>query len=212
MSNFKAAIIPVTAFQQNCTLIWCSETMKGALIDPGGDVPRILEAVKDTGVSVEKVWLTHGHMDHAGGADEVRETLGCVVEGPHMDDQFLLDTLVESSARYGIPNARNLKPDAWLKDGDTVSVGTLTFDVLHCPGHSPGSVVFMSRDERLAFVGDVLFQGSIGRTDLPRGDHPTLIRSIMQKLFPLGDDVAFVCGHGPMSTIGEERASNPFLT
>ncbi len=207
---FRAAIVPVTPFQQNCTLLWCERTMQAAIIDPGGDLPRILDAVERSGARPVKILLTHGHIDHAGGAAELKERLGVPVEGPHREDAFLLDHLAATGAAYGIP-ARSIMPDRWLEEGDEVTLGELVFDVLHCPGHSPGSIVLKHRDEPFALVGDVLFRGSIGRTDLPRGDHATLIRSIKEKLLPLGDDVAFICGHGPMSTIGEERRSNPFL-
>ncbi|MEA2936097.1 MAG: hydroxyacylglutathione hydrolase, partial [Variibacter sp.] len=202
--------VPVTPFQQNCTILWDEETMRGAVIDPGGDLPDVQQAIAESGATVEKILLTHGHIDHAGGAAELREALGVPIEGPHSEDKFLLDSLAESGRNFGIP-ARPVTPDRWLKEGDRVSVAALTFEVLHCPGHSPGSVVFFARDQRFAIVGDVLFRGSVGRTDLPRGDHATLIASITDKLLPLGDDVAFICGHGPSSTIGQERAVNPFL-
>jgi hydroxyacylglutathione hydrolase len=206
----KAAIVPVTPFQQNCTLVWDEGTKVGAVVDPGGDLERIGATVAQHGVKVEKILLTHGHIDHAGGAADLAEALGVPVEGPHRADRFLLQRLGESGAGYGIPG-RPLEPDRWLEEGDEVAVGPLRFSVLHCPGHSPGSVVFASLDERFALVGDVLFRGSVGRTDLPGGDHETLIRAIRDKLLPLGDDVAFICGHGPTSTIGRERASNPFI-
>lgn len=210
MTSARAAIIPVTPFQQNCTLLWCEETKKAVIVDPGGDIPRIREAVEKTGVTVEKILLTHGHIDHAGGAAEAREIYGVAIEGPHKADEFLLNSLVASGRGYGI-EARNVVPDRWLEEGDVVNVGSVAFSVLHCPGHSPGSVVFFNEAQRFALVGDVLFRGSIGRTDLPSGDHAALIQSIRTKLLPLGDDVAFICGHGPMSTIGEERVSNPFI-
>jgi glyoxylase-like metal-dependent hydrolase (beta-lactamase superfamily II) len=208
--DVRAAIIPVTPFQQNCTLLWCEKTRKAAVVDPGGDLGRIRDAIAQSGVTVEKIILTHGHIDHAGGAAELREELRVQIEGPHEADRFLLDRLEETGRGYGIP-ARPVTPDRWLDEGDTVTVGELTLDVLHCPGHSPGSVVFVSKDQRFALVGDVLFQGSVGRVDLPGGDGKALIRSIKDKLLPLGDDIAFICGHGPMSTIGQERQSNPFL-
>jgi hydroxyacylglutathione hydrolase len=208
--DVRAAIIPVTPFQQNCTLLWCETTKKAAVIDPGGDLDRIRQAIAGSNVQVEKIILTHGHIDHAGGAAELRDALGVPVEGPHEADRFLLDGLEETGLAYGIP-ARPVTPDRWLAEGDTVSVGGVSLHVLHCPGHSPGSVVLVSPEQRFAIVGDVLFQGSVGRTDLPGGDGKALIRSIRDKLLPLGDDIAFICGHGPTSTIGRERQTNPFL-
>ncbi len=207
----RAGIIPVTPFQQNCTLIWDEATKVGAVVDPGGDLDRIQAAIAEQGVSVEKILLTHGHVDHAAGADELRERLGVPIEGPHLADKFLLDSLPMTAAQYGLGEARPVTPDRWLDQGDTVQVGALTFDILHCPGHSPGSVVFVSRDARFALVGDVVFKGSVGRTDLPGGNHEQLITAIMEKVLPLGDDIAFIPGHGPTGTLGEERVSNPFL-
>ena len=207
----SATIVPVTPLQQNCTIIWCTKTMKAAIIDPGGDVAKILEVVKETGVTADKIVLTHGHIDHAGGAAELKEALGVDIIGPHKDDLFLLESLAVTGADYGISDARDCTSDKWLDEGDTLSVGEVEFEIRHCPGHSPGSVVFINQDLKLAIVGDVLFAGSIGRTDLPRGNHDDLIRSIREKLLPLDDEVAFICGHGPMSNIGQERASNPFL-
>jgi hydroxyacylglutathione hydrolase len=208
--NVRAAIIPVTPFQQNCTLLWCEKTKKAAVVDPGGDVESIRDAIAQSGVEVEKIILTHGHIDHAGGAAELKEALGVPVEGPHRADDFMLQRLAEQGQTYGFP-ARAVTPDRWLDEGDTLTVGDLTLDVLHCPGHSPGSVVLVSKAERFALVGDVLFQGSVGRVDLPGGDGKALIASIKDKLLPLGDDITFICGHGPMSTIGQERQTNPFL-
>lgn len=211
MPKTRAAIVPVTLFAQNCTLLWCETSMRAAVIDPGGDLAKIKQAIAETKVSVERILLTHGHIDHAGGAAELKESLGVPIEGPHRADLFLLEHLNAAGRAYGMNDARNVVPDRWLQEGDQVSVGQLVFDVLHCPGHSPGSVAFVSAADRFAIVGDVLFQGSVGRTDLPGGDPQALIRSIKDKLLPLGDDVAFICGHGPGSTIGEERATNPFL-
>jgi glyoxylase-like metal-dependent hydrolase (beta-lactamase superfamily II) len=207
----RAAIVPVTPFQQNCSLVWSEATKRGVVIDPGGDLGRVRDAIAKTGVTIEKILLTHGHIDHAGGAAELKEILGVPIEGPHMADLFLLDRLADSGRSYGIADARNVRPDRWLVEGDRVVVGEIDFDVLHCPGHSPGSVVFVNREQRFAAVGDVLFRGSVGRTDLPGGDHQALLRSIRDKLLPLGDDLAFICGHGPASTIGEERETNPFI-
>ena len=211
MPNGRAAIIPVTPFQQNCTLLWCQESMRAAVIDPGGDLDLVRQAIERAGVTVERILLTHGHIDHAGGAAELKDALSVPIEGPHEADRFLLEHLEDQGRVYGLAGTRNVEPDRWLGEGDRVSVGTLTFDILHCPGHSPGSVVFVNPDERFAIMGDVLFQGSIGRTDLPGGRHEDLIRSIREKVLPLGDDVTFICGHGPASTIGRERLTNPFL-
>jgi glyoxylase-like metal-dependent hydrolase (beta-lactamase superfamily II) len=211
MAQPKIMVVPVTPFQQNCSIVWSEETGKGAVFDPGGDIDKIVEAIGKSGAKIEKILLTHGHIDHAGGAAELKERLNIPLEGPHEADKFLLDTLPESGARYGIFGARTVTPDRWLKDGDTISFAGLTFAILHCPGHSPGSVVYHSAEHGFCLMGDVLFRGSIGRTDLPRGDHAMLISSIRTKIFPLGDNVAFLPGHGPASTVGEERASNPFL-
>jgi glyoxylase-like metal-dependent hydrolase (beta-lactamase superfamily II) len=211
MTKAKAIIVPVTPFQQNCTLLWCEATKRAVVIDPGGDLPEIERAIAQAGVTVDKIWLTHGHVDHVGGAADLKASLNVPIEGPHRDDLFLLQHVAESARMFGLRNASNVTPDRWLKDGDQVEVGELTFDVLHCPGHSPGSVAYFNAGERLAIVGDVLFAGSIGRSDLPGGDHQQLLESIREKLLPLGDDVAIISGHGPTSTIGRERATNPFL-
>jgi len=211
MPALRAAIIPVTPFQQNCTLLFDEETKRGVVIDPGGDLDQITAAIEQLGIEIEAIVLTHGHIDHAAGADKLREDLGVEVIGPHAEDKPLLDSLEAQGVAYGIEGARNLTPDRWLEEGDTIEVAGVPFDVLHCPGHSPGSVVFVNKDARFAIVGDVLFKGSIGRTDLPGGDFDALFASIREKLFPLGDDVAFLCGHGPGGTIGEERKTNPFV-
>jgi len=204
-------IIPVTPFEQNCSLIWCTATRRGAFVDPGGDLDRLLAAAAKVGVTIEKLLLTHGHIDHAGGTGELAARLKVPIEGPQEEERFWLDQLPAQSRTFGFPPARNFTPDRWLHDGDTVSVGEATLQVLHTPGHTPGHVVFFHASTRLAIVGDVLFAGSIGRTDFPRGNHQALIDSIRNKLWPLGDDVEFIAGHGPMSTFGEERRSNPFV-
>ncbi|WP_439542042.1 MBL fold metallo-hydrolase [Hyphomicrobium sp.] len=210
-NGLRAAIIPVTPFQQNCTLLWDDATKVGAVVDPGGDLDQIKAAIEELGIRIEKIVLTHGHIDHAGGAAELKETLGVDIEGPHGADRFLLDNLAKQGAAYGIP-ARPVTPDRWLEEGETVTIAGHVFEVLHCPGHSPGSVVLVNRENKLIMMGDVLFRGSIGRTDFPYGDHDALITAIKTKLLTLGDDYAFICGHGPTSTIGNERQTNPFLT
>ena len=211
MTKTKAVIVPVTPFQQNCTLLWCEVTKRAVVIDPGGDLPEVERAIRRAGVCVDKIWLTHGHVDHVAGATNMKTNLRVSIEGPHMDDLFLLQHVAETGRSYGMWNASNVTPDRWLEEGDQVQIGELTFNVLHCPGHSPGSIVYFNPVQRLAIVGDVLFAGSIGRTDLPGGDYQQLIESIKDKLLPLGDDVAIISGHGPTSTIGHERATNPFL-
>ena len=207
----KVTIIPVTPFQQNCSLLVCEQTNKAAVVDPGGDLDLIREAVKAQGVELEKILLTHGHIDHCGGTAELAQELGLPVEGPHVDDRFLIDDLPQQGLRFGFAQLRGFTPARWLTGGDTVRFGSEELQVRHCPGHTPGHVIFFSPAHRLALVGDVLFAGSIGRTDLPRGDHATLIRSIREQLWPLGEDVTFIPGHGPTSTFGAERESNPFV-
>jgi glyoxylase-like metal-dependent hydrolase (beta-lactamase superfamily II) len=206
----KAMIIPVTPLQQNCTLFWCTRTMKGALVDAGGDLDRLLAAAADQGVTIEKLLVTHGHIDHCGGVGILAERLGVPIEGPHEEDRFWIDKLGTDGAKYGI-EGRPFEPDRWLDDGDQVTVGDLVLDVVFCPGHTPGHIIFHHAPSKLAMVGDVLFQGSIGRTDFPRGNHADLIASITKKLWPLGDETAFVPGHGPMSTFAHERAGNPYV-
>jgi len=209
--TLRATVIPVTAFQQNCSVIWSEETREGAVIDPGGDLDQILAAVEDEGVHLTKILLTHAHIDHAGATQALAAKLGLPIEGPHPDDQFWIDMLPEQARMFGFAPVAKFTPTRWLHQGDTVQVGPETLEVLHCPGHTPGHVVFHARADRLAFVGDVLFAGSIGRTDFPRGDHATLVNSITGRLWPLGNDVTFVPGHGPTSTLGQERATNPFV-
>ena len=212
-ARLNAAIVPVTPFQQNCTLIWNEATKVGAVVDPGGDVPHILAAIKQVGMKPEKIILTHGHLDHVGGAAELKVALGNIpIEGPHKADEIIMQNVEKQAATYGVPGTmKNATSDRWLVEGDTVMVAGHTFEILHCPGHSAGSVVFFNRAQRFALVGDVLFQGSVGRTDLPGGSHEQLIAAIKTKILPLGDDVTFICGHGPASTIGDERESNPFI-
>ncbi len=207
----RALIAPVTPLQQNCTIVWCAETMKAAIIDPGGEVPRLMQVLADQGLTLEKIWITHGHLDHAGGAAALKALTGVPIEGPHPDDAFWIDQIEASGAKWGMPEAKGFTPDRWLHDGDVVTLGETQFEVYHCPGHTPGHVIFFHREARFAQVGDVLFQGSIGRTDFPRGNHAQLIAAITGRLWPLGDDVAFVPGHGPMSTFGQERKTNPFV-
>lgn len=208
----KYAIVPVTPFQQNATVLWCPETMRAAVVDPGGDLDRILDVVRREGLTLERVLVTHGHIDHAGGVADIAERSGVPIEGPHLDDRFWIDGMPQQSRMFGFPDVRSFTPDRWLTGGDTVQVGNQLLSVIHCPGHTPGHVCFYHEPSRLAIVGDVLFQGSIGRTDFPKGDYDTLIASIRERLLPLGDDVAFIPGHGPMSSFGEERRYNPYVS
>jgi glyoxylase-like metal-dependent hydrolase (beta-lactamase superfamily II) len=207
----KAAILPVTPLEQNCSLIWCTATNKAALIDPGGDLDKLKAGVAKAGVQLEKILITHGHLDHCGQAGMLAEELGLPIEGPHEDDRFWIARLDDDGARFGM-QAASFEPTRWLKHGDTVTVGELTLDVIHCPGHTPGHVVFFHAPSRFAIVGDVLFKGSIGRTDFPMGNHQDLIDSITQRLWPLGEDVTFIPGHGPTSTFGMERKTNAFVS
>ncbi|WP_295548149.1 MBL fold metallo-hydrolase [uncultured Pseudacidovorax sp.] len=204
-------ILPVTPFQQNCSLVWCDATNKAALIDPGGEIDRLVAAAESRGLALEQLWLTHAHIDHAGGTGELAERLGLPIVGPHPGDQFWIDGLPQQSAMFGFPPARAFTPTRWLADGDTVTLGEETLTVRHCPGHTPGHVVFHSASAQRAFVGDVLFAGSIGRTDFPGGSHPQLIDSIVQRLWPMGDETVFIPGHGPESSFGRERQSNPYV-
>lgn len=205
-------IVPVTPFAQNCAILFDEDTRQGVVVDPGGDVGRIAAAASRLGIAVTEIWLTHGHVDHAGGAMELQDKLGVPLVGPHEADRPLLDAIGEQARMFGVSGGfRNVRPDRFLSEGETIGFGRHRFEVLHCPGHAPGHVVFFESAARFLHAGDVLFRGSVGRTDLWGGDHATLLRSIREKLLPLGDDVAFICGHGPGSTIGEERSSNPFL-
>ena len=210
MTPLKAAIIPVTVLAQNCTLLWCTATMRGAFVDPGGDLPRLKAAAEQAGVTIEKILLTHGHIDHCGSAGILAAELGVEIEGPHEADRFWISRLDDDGKRWGIMG-KPFEPSRWLDDGDTVTVGELTLNVRHCPGHTPGHVVFHHPDSNLAIVGDVLFKGSIGRWDFPMGNHHQLIDSITGRLWPMGDETAFIPGHGEMSTFGHERATNPLV-
>ncbi|HWA61268.1 MAG TPA: MBL fold metallo-hydrolase [Caulobacteraceae bacterium] len=207
----RALVVPVTPLQQNCTIVWCAKTKKAAIIDPGGEVPKLLAVLKQQGLTLEKIWITHGHLDHAGGTAALKAATGVPIEGPHPDDQFWIDDIGKSGARWGMPDAQSFTPDRWLQDGDVVTLGETQFEVYHCPGHTPGHVVFFHREGRFAQVGDVLFRGSVGRTDFPKGNFQDLVASITGKLWPLGDDVTFVPGHNELSTFGFERKTNPFV-
>jgi glyoxylase-like metal-dependent hydrolase (beta-lactamase superfamily II) len=211
MQALKVTVVPVTPFAQNCSVVACTATDLAAIVDPGGDLPRIMEAIAQLGVTPEKILLTHGHIDHAGAAADLADALSVPIEGPHEADAFLLAGLAEQGKRFGITDARNVTPTRWMTEGDSVTVGKLTFNVLHVPGHTPGHLVFVAEPERFALVGDTLFAGSIGRTDFPYGSHDDLITGIKTKLLPLGDDVTILPGHGPASTIGAERSGNGFL-
>ena len=208
--SLRAAILPVTPLQQNCSLVWCTRTMRGAFVDPGGDLPKLRAAIGQAGVTIEKILLTHGHIDHCGSAGIFAEELGVPIEGPHEADRYWIARLADDGRNYGV-EGKPFEPDRWLVDGDTVTVGDLTLEVRHCPGHTPGHVVFHHPESKLAIVGDVLFQGSIGRTDFPLGNHQHLLDAITQRLWPMGGDTSFIPGHGPMSTFARERQSNPFV-
>lgn len=209
--TLKVLIVPVTPFEQNCSILICEETNRAAIVDPGGDIPKILDVLNKSGATPEKILLTHGHIDHCAGAVALAKELNVEIEGPHKEEAFWLDQLPLQSQRFGFPKADAFVPNKWLDDEDVVSVGKVLLTVKHCPGHTPGHVVFYSPQDHLAIVGDVLFAGSIGRTDFPRGNHADLVAAIRDKLFPLGDDIAFVPGHGPMSTFGDERKNNPYV-
>lgn len=204
-------IAPVTAYQQNCSILICTETQKAALVDPGGEADRLKQTLTENNLTLEKIFITHGHLDHAGAAKQIAEDLNVPIEGPHKGDKYWLDDLEQYAQMMQFPPTRNFNPDRWLVDGDTIKFGNITLNVIHCPGHTPGHVVFYYPAAQVAFVGDVIFQGSIGRTDFPGGNHDDLITSIRSKLFPLGDDIQFVPGHGPTSTFGQERQTNPFV-
>jgi glyoxylase-like metal-dependent hydrolase (beta-lactamase superfamily II) len=205
------AVVPVTLFEQNCSIVWCTKTMQAAVVDPGGDVARIQDALKEIGVTPVAIWLTHGHIDHAGGATDLAEALSLPIVGPHEAEKPLLDSLPQQGLRFDMAGLRPVAPTRWLNEGDTISVGEVSFAVHHVPGHSPGHVTFFQKEVRFLLAGDTVFAGSVGRTDLPGGDHDLLISGIKTKLLPLGDDVQFLPGHGPASTLGEERRSNQFL-
>ena len=207
----KVTIVPVTPFQQNSTILQCERTNRAAIIDAGGDLDRIMAQVEVLGVELEKILVTHAHIDHAGGVAELSASAGLPVEGPQREDKFWIDLLEEQGAMFGFPGSSPFTPDRWLEDGDEVTVGDLRMEVRHCPGHTPGHIIFYEEPSKIAIVGDVLFNGSIGRTDFPRGDYATLVHSIKNRLWPLGDDVQFVPGHGPVSTFGHERLTNPFV-
>lgn len=207
----KLKVVPVTPFEQNCSVLWCETTREAAIVDPGGDLEQVLAVVTDERLDLRKILLTHAHIDHAGATAELAALRGLPIEGPHRGDQFWIDAMPQQARMFGFDEARSFTPTRWLDEGDRVTLGRLTLDVHHCPGHTPGHVVFFDPAARFAIVGDVLFRGSIGRTDFPRGDFDTLVRSIRGKLFPLGDDVRFLPGHGPLSTFGEERRTNPFV-
>lgn len=211
LPQLQVTVVPVTPFQQNCSIIWNTQTKHAAVIDPGGDVEAITNAITQLGVTVDRILLTHGHLDHIGGAAELARKTNAPVEGPHLADKDLIDGVADQAKQFGLPDVEGVTPNRWLEEGETVQIAGGDFEVLHCPGHSPGHVVFVNKELRFAISGDVLFAGSIGRTDLPGGDHATLIASIKTKLLPLGDDITFLPGHGGASTFGQERQSNPFL-
>ena len=208
----RAVVVPVTPFQQNCSIVWCVETSLGAVFDPGGDLDNILKMVQDNNITVEKILITHAHLDHAGGANELSKMLNVPIEGPHEEDLFLMESLSEQGERFGLKGAQSFETTRYLKNGDEVTIGNQTLGVRHCPGHTPGHIIFFHEEAQLAVVGDVIFQGSIGRSDLPRGNHEQLVNSIVNELWPLGDEMTFIPGHGPLSTFGQERLTNPYVS
>ena len=205
-------ISPVTPLQQNCTIVWCTKTLRAAVIDPGDSAEALYAEIQRRGLTLDAIWITHGHLDHAGGAYELQALSGVDIVGPHLADNFWIESIPEQGLKWGMPNARSFTPTRWLNDGDVVKLGETEWEVYHCPGHTPGHVIFFNREARFAQVGDVLFKGSVGRTDFPQSDHNALLESIVTKLWPLGNDVTFIPGHGPHSTLGHERATNPFVS
>ena len=208
----RAIVVPVTPFQQNCSIVWCIETKMGAVFDPGGDLENILQAVEEHEITIEKILITHAHLDHAGGAHELSQKLNVPIEGPHKEDLFLMESLAEQGEKFGLNNAKSFKTNRYLNNGDEVKIGKQILGVRHCPGHTPGHIIFFHEKAKLAVVGDVIFQGSIGRSDLPRGNHEELVNSIVRELWPLGDEMTFIPGHGPLSTFGQERLTNPYVS
>ena len=208
----RAIVVPVTPFQQNCSIVWCIETKMGAVFDPGGDLENILQAVEEHEITIEKILITHDHLDHAGGAHELSQKLNVPIEGPHKEDLFLMESLAEQGEKFGLNNAKSFKTNRYLNNGDEVKIGNQILGVRHCPGHTPGHIIFFHEKAKLAVVGDVIFQGSIGRSDLPRGNHEELVNSIVRELWPLGDEMTFIPGHGPLSTFGQERLTNPYVS
>ena len=208
----RAIVVPVTPFQQNCSIVWCIETKMGAVFDPGGDLENILQAIEEHEITIEKILITHAHLDHAGGAHELSQKLNVPIEGPHKEDLFLMESLAEQGEKFGLNNAKSFKTNRYLNNGDEVKIGNQILGVRHCPGHTPGHIIFFHEKAKLAVVGDVIFQGSIGRSDLPRGNHEDLVNSIVRELWPLGDEMTFIPGHGPLSTFGQERLTNPYVS
>ena len=208
----RAIVVPVTPFQQNCSIVWCIETKMGAVFDPGGDLENILQAIEEHEITIEKILITHAHLDHAGGAHELSQKLNVPIEGPHKEDLFLMESLAEQGEKFGLNNAKSFKTNRYLNNGDEVKIGNQILGVRHCPGHTPGHIIFFHEKAKLAVVGDVIFQGSIGRSDLPRGNHEELVNSIVRELWPLGDEMTFIPGHGPLSTFGQERLTNPYVS